>query len=151
MAISLTLTAAILIPTLVLVGPLLAFAFGRWRTAQRTEAVLRYFDAEQRPVLASYYKMFGLLIGLCVVGVSLCMFLEKGSAIVLVVIGMLLPAGTFLLIFGWYGLTLIAYFVSASSETVPGCCSRCDYDLRGIDGGRCPECGHVVGVAMTGG
>jgi hypothetical protein len=143
------LTVAILIPSIVLVGPLLAFVFGRWRAGQRSEAVLRYFDAEQRPVIASYYKVMGIVLAALILGGALCYWIDGSAMALLVVLLIVAPAATFLLVLGWFGLSLIGFFISAATETVPGCCSRCDYDLRGIENGRCPECGHVVGVQMA--
>jgi len=39
----------------------------------------------------------------------------------------------------WFG-----HWLSPPKRTIPGHCSRCLYNLRGVTGGRCPECGATV-------
>lgn len=43
------------------------------------------------------------------------------------------------------GACLAAFFndIRLAARPAPGYCRNCRYDMRGLDGGRCPECGAV--------
>ena len=49
----------------------------------------------------------------------------------------------------WLPLLLIAaptaYLWRADRRAKPWQCPKCRYDLRGLDGGVCPECGNLAG------
>jgi len=130
-------------------GPLLAYWVGRVRATQRSEAAREYYVAEQRPAAVAYYQLGLVALVVLTAGAGLCIWLGRSVATVLLLILVVGPAGALLVMLGLFGLTMIGGFVIGGKEPVPGYCTKCDYDLRGIADGRCPECGHVMGVRMT--
>ena len=48
----------------------------------------------------------------------------------------------------WYTVFLLLRWRRRRRRALAGCCHLCEYDLRGLDGSRCPECGRLEGVRL---
>jgi len=123
------------------VGPLGGYLLGLWRCARRSPQAIAYYVSQHRSLVVSFYKATGLSLAGLLAG-KLISLAATGVAPGIAGLAPLAPAAILLVAMVPVGLSIGPQFVLASNEPTPGCCAKCDYDLRGSPETRCPECGH---------
>lgn len=127
-----------------LVGPLVAYSIGRSRAARRNDAALAQFIAKRKNVLRDYYWVGAATVGVYVLGICLNMTVFSNRVARSTSNALFCSGALFFVVLSVFGLVLIVTFLKAGKEPVPGYCAKCDYDLRGTVGERCPECGRSI-------
>lgn len=139
---SLAILTGLLFAGVAVACPGIGYAIGLARARRRSPEAGDYFVSQQRAMLVSFYKVtfcagVPLVVGMSITGTT--------QMILALIVGvtLLCPALLVLVAMVPVGLTMSVALVLCAGEPLPGCCAKCDYDLRGSPDCRCPECGYA--------
>jgi hypothetical protein len=126
-------------------GPSIAYRIMRAKASRRSDAARDHFEAGQRRQLRAHYWAGAVMVVAFAIGLTV--YHGSGGFRRADLISSLAICAAIVTVFwGGMGLVVVGSFVKSARAPVPGCCAKCDYDLRGITSERCPECGKQIDI-----